>query len=369
MPFQDRRGVRVFVAVAIAIALVSCGEPPWETYVYTVPPATGDGWVTGPAESVGLDPAPLAAAVNAIGIGTYSKVDSILVVRRGALVLEEYFGDFDRDEKHEIRSAGKSTTSAVVGIAVDQGLLSLDDRVLPRLGGEAAFRNVDGRKRVMTVENLLTMTPGLDCDDWNPDSPGNQEKMYEARDWVKFILDQPMVAEPGARWAYCTGGVVTLGALIAQATGERADDFARRVLFGPLGIESVEWEYTPLGTANLGGHMWMRPRDMARFGQFFLQRGVWNGQRLLSEAYLDRSTSFRVRTNDNLEYGYLWWRRTVYREVTPIPTFYAWGNGGQFIIVAPALEMVAVFTASNYNNSAGTNPLAIFDRYLLPSVR
>lgn len=360
---------RFAALVVLAVGLMSCGEPPWETYVYTIPTATGDGWATGSADSVGLDPAPLEAAVNAVGTGAYAKVDGIVVVRRGTLVLEAYFDDFERDTLHDLRSATKSMTSALVGIAIDQGRLALDDRVLPRLGGEARFRNVDDRKRAITVEHLLTMTPGLACDDWDGSSPGNEGKMYEERDWLKFIFDQPMLADPGTRWAYCSGGVVSLGAVMGQATGERADAFARRVLFGPLGIERAEWDYTPLDVVDTGGHIKMRPRDMAKFGQLFLQRGVWKGQRLLSEAYLDRSTSFRVRTSNGLEYGYLWWRRTVYRDVTPISTYFASGNGGQYIVVAPALEMVAVFTGSGYNTAAGNNGLAIFDQYLVPAVR
>lgn len=361
--------VRWLPSIATALALQACGKAPFQPYAYEPPPALSDGWPTASADAVGLDPAPLEAATNAIGDGTFPKVDSMLVVRQGRLVHEAYFNGFDRERLHDLRSATKSITSALVGIAIDQGLLSgVDERVLPRLGGGAGLRNPDPRKDAITLGHLLTMTPGLACDDWNAASPGNEEKMYKELDWVKFVLDLPMVADPGTRYGYCTGGVVTLGAVIGNASGRRADAFAREVLFGPLGITRAEWEYTPTGAVDTGGHIRMRPRDMAKFGQLFLQRGLWNGQRVVSEAWVERSTAFHVRTVSNEEYGYLWWRRTTQRAGTPVPTFYAIGNGGQQIIVAPSLELVAVFTGSNYDTSA-VFPNQIFDRYVLTAVR
>lgn len=355
-------------AALAALGLAGCGSE-LAPYVYVAPAQSGDGWQTATADAAGLDPAPLEAAANAIQTGSYGGVDSMLVARHGTLVHETYFNGYDRDEAHDLRSATKSFTSALIGIAIDQGLLvGVDEPVLPRLGGEAGVRNFDPRKREITVENLLTMTPGLACDDWNRNSPGNEEKMYEERDWVGFILDLPMVADPGTRYGYCTGGVVLLGAVLGHASGRRADLYAREVLFEPLGIARAEWEFTPTGAVDTGGHLHLRPRDMAKFGQLFLQQGVWEGQRILSAAYVERSTSFRVRTISNEEYGYLWWRRTAYRGTTPVQTYYAVGNGGQQIIVAPSLDMVAVFTGSNYNTS-GTYPQMLFDRFVLPAVR
>jgi CubicO group peptidase (beta-lactamase class C family) len=352
-----------------ALAGAACGPTPFEPYTYQPPPTLADGWPTASADAVGLDPAPLQAAANAIGEGTFRNVDSLLVVRQGRLVHETYFNGFDRERLHDLRSATKSITSALVGIAIDEGLLTgVDERVLPRLGGSAGLRNADPRKDAITIEHLLTMTPGLACDDWNAASPGNEEKMYDERDWVRFVLDLPMVADPGTRFGYCTGGVVALGALVGNAAGQRVDAYARQVLFGPLGIARAEWQLTPTGAVDTGGHIRMRPRDMAKLGQLFLQRGLWNGQRVVSEAWVERSTSFRVRTVSNEEYGYLWWRRATQRNGTAVQTFYAVGNGGQQIIVAPGLDLVAVFTGSNYDTSA-VFPQQIFDRYVLTAVR
>ncbi len=355
---------------AVVMGLTACGSTP-PPYVYTVPPQTGDGWQTAAADSVGLDTALLKEAADLIGNGTYSRVDSMVVVRHGTLVYEVYFNDHDRDKLHDLRSATKSLTSALVGIALDKGLLKgLDEPVLPRVGGEAGVQNFDARKRAITVENLLTMSPGLACDDWNSSSPGNESKMYTQRDWVKYILDLPMIADPGTQYGYCTGGVVVLGAALGQAAGMRADAFAQQELFGPLRIARAEWAFTPTGAVDTGGHIHMRPRDMAKLGQLFLQRGLWDGERIVSEAYVERATSFRVRTTSNEEYGYLWWRRTAYRGAEPVQTFYAIGNGGQQIIVASSLDLVAVFTGTNFDSSATSSfPQGLFDRYVLAGIR
>ena len=363
------RPIRVMATALIAL-LSACGGDQGP-YTYVMPEETGDGWPALAAESAGLDPAPLEAATNAVRSGTYAGVDSMLVVRKGALVHEAYFNDFTREKRHDLRSATKSITSVLVGIAIGQGYLAgVDQRVVPLLGGEGGMRNVDDRKRAITIEHLLTMTPGLACDDWDAGSPGNEEKMYRERDWVKFIFDLPMIASPGDRYGYCTGGVVSLGAALAAATGMRADAYAQQVLFGPLGIAAAEWELTPTSAVDTGGHIQLRPRDMAKVGLLFLRKGDWRGQPVVPAAWVERSTSFRVRTTSGEEYGYLWWRRSARRAGATVETFYALGNGGQQIIVAPSLDIVAVFTGSNYNTPAGAQyPQALFDSYVLAAVR
>lgn len=374
---RERRLAHLFRATSrlqlalVAIAAGACAETPLEPYAYRAPEQAGDGWRTAAAESVGLDPGPLEAATNAVQSKTYPGVDSFLVVRNDSLVHEAYFNDFSRDKPHDLRSATKSITSALVGIAIDQRLLSgVDEPVLPHLGSESRFANFDPRKREITVEDLLTMTPGLACDDWNSSSPGNETNMYKERDWVKFIFDLPMIADPGTRYGYCTGGVVALGAVVTEASGQRVDAYARQVLFSRLGISGESWQYTPTGAVDTGGHIRLRPRDMAKLGLLFLRQGTWGSERIVSKEWVERSTSFRVRTISGEEYGYLWWRRATSHRGAPLQTFYAIGNGGQQIIVAPSLDLVAVFTGSNYDTAATAGyPQGIFDRFVLAAVR
>jgi CubicO group peptidase (beta-lactamase class C family) len=352
------------IAVLLSVALggAGCQHVPW---TYRAPEAVGDGWETGDAVEAGLDPALLTAAVNAVRDGEYDDVDSMLVARHGRLVHEAYFGGFDRNRPHDLRSATKSITSMLIGIAVDDGLLSgADERVLARLPEYAGHQNPDARKEEIRVEHLLAMTPGLDCDDWNGSSPGNEERMYRTNDWVRFIVDLRMLHPPGAHWAYCTGGVVTLGAVLASAAGRPADEIARDVLFGPLGIVDYHWEYTPAGQVDTGGHIHMRPRDMAKLGQLMLNGGLWNGERLLSESWIRESTA-RQSPADGPDYGYLWWRRQT---MAGTRAFFASGNGGQSIIVVPDLDLVAVFTGSYYNKRPDRGH-AIFDRFIVPAVQ
>jgi CubicO group peptidase (beta-lactamase class C family) len=351
------------LALCAAFGGTACGSS--APYVYEAPASTGDGWDTAHAATVDLDPAPLTDATNAVRAGEYSEVDSILVVRHGRLVHEVYFGDYDRAKVHDLRSATKSVTSILVGIAIDQGLLpDADAYALPLLPAYANHQNPDPRKAEIRLRHLLTMTPGLDCNDGNGASPGNEEKMYGKDDWVRFILDLPMVADPGQQWAYCTGGVVTLGAVLAGATGRRADAFARESLFAPLGITDYHWEYTPSGQVDTGGHLHLRPRDMAKLGQLMLNRGAWNGARLLSEDWVRVSTARQALLPNGGQYGYLWWRLSA----SGTEVFYADGNGGQQIMVAPALDLVVVFTGSHYNSAHGM-AFELLYKFILPAVR
>jgi CubicO group peptidase (beta-lactamase class C family) len=342
---------------------LACRHVPW---TYHAPDSIGDGWETADAAAADMDPALLTDAVNAVQRGEYEGVDSMLVVRHGRLVHEAYFGGFHREKVHDLRSATKSITSMVVGIAIDLGFLEgAGERVLPRLPEYATHQNPDPRKVEIRLEHLLTMTPGLDCNDMDAGSPGKEERMYETKDWVQFVFDLRMVDSPGARWAYCTGGVVTLGAVIANATGQPADAFARETLFAPLGITSYHWEYTPSGQVDTGGHIHMRPRDMAKLGQLMLNGGTWNGRRLLSEAWIQKSTARQAVQPGAPDYGYLWWRRLT---GTGAGCFFASGNGGQSIIVVPSLDLVVVFTGSYYNKGPDRGH-AIFDRFIVPAVR
>jgi CubicO group peptidase (beta-lactamase class C family) len=154
-----------------------------------------------------------------------------------------------------------------------------------------------------------------------------------------------------------------------RSTQHTADAFAAKVLFEPLGIVDYHWEYTPLGQVDTGGHIHMKPRDMAKLGLLLLRGGTWDGAPVVPQGWIDESTAAAVVTNKDQEYGYLWWRRTIRFQGRRIDTFYAAGNGGQNIIVVPDLDLVATFTGSNYNGPGSAFGLAIFDHYVLKALR
>ena len=300
--------------------------------------------------------------------GEFEGVSSVILARGGALVLEEYFGESCRDDLHSTRSASKAVTSALVGIAIDQGYIETVDAPLLPFFPEYAdeIDDWDGRKQDITLAHILSMTSGV---------RGNEDAMYPTDDWIKFYLDQPLVAVPGETFSYATSGVVTLGNVITRATGLRVPAFTDRYLFGPLGITDYHWPITnsrgSQGLAMTGGGLNLRPRDMAKFGQLYLNQGIWEGERLISEAWIEEST--RKHATSDLygeDFGYLW--RMINREVRgqTVRSFEAWGNGGQFILVFPSLDLVAVFTGENYGRFPEMEqPFDIMDRYVLPAMR
>jgi CubicO group peptidase (beta-lactamase class C family) len=366
-----------FVAlIALIVGVSACDEPLRELGAITesandladiAPERLGDGWPTGTLADQGIEAAPMKEMLQRIRAGEYTGISSVLLARRGVLVVEEYFGAFGRDDLHSTRSAAKAITSALVGIAIDQGFIeSVDVPTLPYFPEyEGEIRNWDDRKRDVTIAHLLTMTSGV---------RGNEDAMYPTDDWIRFYLDQPLAAAPGEAFSYATSGVVTLGNIITRASGLRIPAFADRYLFGPLGITVYRWPITNSrgnqGLAMTGGGLNLRPRDMLKFGQLYANGGVWQGKRLISESWIEAST--RKHATSDLygeDFGYLW--RMIDRTVEgqQVRSFEAWGNGGQFIMVFPSLDLVAVFTGENYGLFPEMEqPFEMIDRYILPAV-
>ncbi len=364
--------LRWISAGILVIALCACDQPDSGSAAgsvdYRVPEQTSDGWQTASLAEQDIDTAPIIEMLKRRRAGEYEGVSSVLLARRGKLVLDEYFDKFTRDDLHSTRSASKAITSALVGIAIDQGYIeSVDAPLLPFFPEYAGdIENWDERKQDITLGHILSMSSGV---------RGNEDAMYPTNDWIKFYLDQPLVAEPGEKFSYATSGVVTLGNVITRASGLRVPAFTDRYLFGPLGITEYRWPITnsrgSQGLAMTGGGLNLRPRDMAKFGQLYLDKGVWDGERLIPEAWIEAST--RKHATSDLygeDFGYLW--RMIDREVNgeTIRSFEAWGNGGQFIMVFRSLDLVAVFTGENYGRFPEMErPFEMMDRYLLPAIR
>jgi len=329
-----------------------------------------EGWVVATPSEVGMDGDLLRAAAERINGDRKSGIDSMLVVRRGRLVAEHYWNGHDMATLHDLRSATKSVTSVLVGIALERGVLgAVGDPVMRYMARAYPDLAGDNNSPTITLEQLLTMRSGRACDDRDPRSPGQEDKMYKSRDWVRFFLALPQVDPPGERTQYCTGGVVTLGRVVAEAAGMSLAEFAARQLFGPLGIRVAAWSRFDGGRQiDAGGHLYLRPRAMAKIGQLVLQRGVWDGDDIVSGAWIDASTAEQTRfTADARPYGYLWWRTQARLGARSIDVIFADGNGEQYIFVVPALDLVVVFTGHNYNSPAAARPLAILGEYILPA--
>ena len=314
-----------------------------------VPPPDDDWpgeWRLAPAADAGLDAERLEWAVGEIG--ALDGVLGVLVARRGRLVAERYFrGGADR-RLHNIKSASKSVLSALAGLAVEDGLLELD-RPIADVLPEAADLD-DPRKRTIAVRHLLTMTSGLESTSF-----GAYGAWVASRNWVREALERPLLAEPGTRFSYSTGGTHLLSATLSRAAGTSTHDFARRRLFEPLGIERSAWARDRQGVHVGGNNLSLLPRDMLKFGQLYLNRGRWAGEQLLPWQWVDESTrpgglaSPRGRGRIYGGYGYLWWLRGPRER----GAYLASGYGGQYIHVAPAEELVVVVVSTETSKGRG----------------
>jgi CubicO group peptidase (beta-lactamase class C family) len=347
----------------------------------SVPESSKDGWPTTSLESAGISSKPLQDLETAVRSGEFKKIGSVLIARHGKLVYESYF-DGDANSLRDTRSATKSITDVLVGVAIDEKKLSgVDARVLQLLPERARkLQNPDPRKEKITVEDFLTMSSPLECDDWNDASRGNEERMYVVEDWAQFILDLPIrgrmrVGEKidpppyGRYFSYCTGGVFVLSEILGKVTGTRTDHYAQEKLFGPLGITDAEWVYSPLNIPQTGGGLRLTSRELLKIADLYRGGGDWRGKRIVSESWVHASTQPHAQIDDETEYGYLWWLKSFKSGTKNYPAFFMSGNGGNKVAVFPELDMAVVITSTNYNSHGMHEQTEkMLTDYILPAV-
>lgn len=299
-----------------------------------------------------------------------TQIHSMLLLKNNQLLLEEYYQEYDLNKVHDLRSTSKSIRSLLMGIAVDQGLVkSIDDPVYKYLPDLRPQKNQDERKGAITIRHLLTMSTGLECNDWDPKSKGQEDRVYKKKDWLQYTIDLPMVNDPGEVSAYCSMGAILVAEIISVTSGMPIQEFAQKNLFDPLGISQVQWGHTnQKEVINSGKRLYMRPRDMAKLGQLVLQQGQWNGKQIVSKAWIEDATTPKTKIT-GIDYGFLWWNLPFQYQGRAIMSKLATGNGGQYIIVFPELELIAVFTGGAYNSQDDKLPFALMNRVILPSLR
>jgi CubicO group peptidase (beta-lactamase class C family) len=338
-------------------------------YVYVIPEETGDGWETASLSSVGMDVGIIEDLINDINNNVYSEVHSVVIVKNKKLVFEEYFpghdfgytgtnyhGDyieFDRDTRHNTHSATKSFTSALVGIAIDKGDIgSVNEKTFTYLPDHTAL--IDSQKDKITIEHMLTMSSGLEWNEWDVSvSQSNHDivRFNQSYDPIAYLLSKSVVTEPGTEYYYNGGGVDLLGEIVKNASGQSIKTFSSNFLFSPLGITNYNWQTLyPSGITCCHGDIYITPRDMAKFGYLFLNEGLWEGNRIISEEWVNNSIQNHITPPVNWAngYGYLWWLKKYYSSIRVYNSFNAEGWGGQQIVVIPSENMVVVFTGSNY---------------------
>ena len=385
------KATRVFLAFVLAsFALLSCHSHYRSTaYSYVKPKQLSDGLPVDAMYNNGMDTGKIVALTKLILADKYPNIHSMLILRHGKLVYENYFAGEDQivskgnegyvshtiDDLHDCRSVSKSFTSACIGIAVKQGFIKSIDEPIYSYFPEYA-RYFDPAKRKITIRHLLTMTSGLEWDEKTFLDPKNSElQMDTSANPIAFILNRKVVSAPGTVWNYSSGSAQLLGEILWKATGEKVDKYAEKNLFTPLGIEKYTW--API-VKNMPGAAWglrLRSRDLAKFGLLYMNYGKWGNTQVLDTDWVNQSLSAQVsrpseRPNIPLGYGFQFFTELFIqtRYKTDIP--FANGNGGQVIIFWRSMDILLVFTGGNYNrNDRAGDIYAAFTNYIVPSVK
>jgi CubicO group peptidase (beta-lactamase class C family) len=318
-----------------------------------------EGWQSTTPEEQGMRSQNLADMMEVIRKNRYS-IDSVLIIRNGYLVLDAYFYPFSKGQMHPIHSCTKSIMSGLIGIAIKKGFIKDVNQPLTEFFSQKKIANMNAFKRSITLEHLLMMASGFDCQDsYFYDWKGIFE-MKKSGDWAQYVLDLPMAGPPGKNFEYCNGVSYLLSAIIQNSTKMKTMDFAQKHLFNPLGISEIEWESSPQGIDIGYAGMWLIPHDMAKIGWLFLNRGKWGQTQILPASWIEVSTRGHIEANPGDYYGYHWW-------VNDDGSYAAIGYKGQFIFVVPEINTVVVFTG---DLAGGTFfiPMELMADYVIPSV-
>jgi CubicO group peptidase (beta-lactamase class C family) len=290
------------------------------------------------AEGQSLDVTSLDSAAILREAAQLPRLYSLLVSRSGTTIFEKYFNGAGPTRPANIKSGSKSIISALVGIAIDRKLIADVRQPIGGFFDSVITGDAAGEKRHITIENLLTMQSGLQST-----SNRNYGAWVQSPNWVRYALSRPLESLPGTRMAYSTGNTHLLSAILTQVTRTSTWQFAQDALAGPLGFSLPRWPQDPQGIYFGGNDMLLTPRQMLAFGELYRNHGLFNGRQIVPAAWVETSLVPRTRSNfsDQL-YGYGWWLR----EMAGLDTFFAWGFGGQFIIVVPKIETVVVTTSA-----------------------
>jgi CubicO group peptidase (beta-lactamase class C family) len=363
-----------------------------EVYKYETPDQLDDGWKTESLSDAGIDEIILYNLMNRICATSEHNIHSILIVKDSRLVFEEYFegekfklgkytGEygFDRDDLHTLCSATKSVTSALLGIAIDKGYIeSVDENVFDFFPQNSDLLSLFPGKANMTIRHLLTMTSGLQWDDestsyYNPSN--DMYQLFTSSDPMRFILSKNLVKIPGTFFEYANCNTNLLGEIIHLAANTRLDLFCDSLLFSKLGIQVYEWQKIKPEIIFTSGDLMLRPRDMAKFGQLFLDKGAWNNEQVISEEWCTLSTSKHIDPNDYSDnydwsdgYGFQWWQKDYTSGGKTYHSFFASGWGGQLIVVIPQINIVIVFTGGNYYTVEKISCYSIVEDYIIPAL-
>jgi len=340
---------------------------------YQEPLQLNDGWEVSHAAEEGMDVKKLAEMKNRILQSVYENIHSVVIIKNGKLVLEEYLGTYHQGRKHNVYSVTKSIGSLLTGIAIDKGFISdVNEKIYPYFSEYEPEEGWDSKMKEVTIKHLLNMTSGLACEDRAQNLYTCKRDLFRASDWVKFILDKGVIHQPGEHYSYNTPSLILLGKIISEASNMELPDFADKYLLTPLGISDVHWWVKP-NVVPLGNNLHMRPRDMAKIGYLYLNDGQWKGKQIVSKNWIKESTIRNYEEGPGWDrYGirhqYQWWSFTDDFNFPKVEGYYASGNGGQYILIFPSLDLVVATTAGNHESPKDDHPVWMVTDYILPSL-
>jgi CubicO group peptidase (beta-lactamase class C family) len=321
----------VLAILLLCISITSCsiGKKPVSQFPTL-------SWNNSTPEEQGVDSVKLAEGLLSIKQKNLN-IHSILLVRNGSVILDAYFYPYDGKSVHEFASVTKSVMTTLIAIASDQGKLNLDQPMLSFFP-DRSIANIDNMKERITVRHLASMSSGLDSMGFEQDE-GTIDEMQASKDWIQFALDRKVVIEPGTHFVYDSPGMHLLSTIIQKATGMTALEFARQNLFEPLGIREVLWDTDPQGFNHGWADLFLNPRDAAKIGYLWLNKGVWEGKQIVSKEWVENSVKVQIKTGIDDDYGYGWWIMQGDEGA-----YAAVGRGGQRIHVWPDLKTILVMT-------------------------
>lgn len=313
----------------------------------------GIDWLQEKPAKSGMNAAALEALYSEMAQEPHHDLKGLVIVQNGRLVSEHYFNGDSVDTLHDIRSATKSITSLLMGITIQKGLVhSVNDSIALYLPGLPK----DGKEKI-TIKDLLNMRSGLDANDEDPSTPGDEDNLDKSSDWIRTIYAVPMKCIPRSKYNYCSINAFLTGAIIENVSHIPLDEFARANLFEPLGVQDFRWRHVPVNRITGQGNLSITTRDMAAIGELMLNDGVVNGRRLVSREWIARSQASQVAISDSDPYadfyGYMWYTKTEPIGDHSIEVHFASGNGGNKIYIVPSLHMVIAITSSAYNTNYG----------------
>jgi len=345
----------------------------------SIPQQLGDGWEVSSLEENGLDPAELGALSTKIREGGLEEIHGLLIARHGKLVFEEYYQPgHGVDLIHPLYSVTKSVISALIGIAIREGMVQgHSQRIATFFPEHADLFEAGSAKADLELWHALTMTAGLEWKDYPfVQSGSDTDAMHASPDAVRYVLEQLLVAPPGTQFVYSDGLSMLLSGVIRNVSGLQADEFAERHLFQPLGIADTQWQHHQDGLAEGDAGLWMTARDLARFGLLYLAGGQFGGEQIVPEEWVQLSVSDWTVSYEPDRYGFQWWLSSLLGvdglEPGPADIFSARGYGGQQLSVIPDLDMIVVMLGCCPVACSLNHDLAVvhaFYDYILPAVR